>query len=87
MVKVRTRGAPALRALAIVGVTSVRAAEEEQAALCRDDVMRLCMTAIPDRGRIVSCMRVQRASLSPGCRAVFDEDSPGSSRRHSTGLR
>jgi hypothetical protein len=87
MVKVGTRGALALTALAITGVTSVRAGEEEQAALCRDDVMRLCMTAIPDRGRIVSCMRAQRASLSPGCRAVFHEDSPESSGRHSAGIR
>nr|WP_210301999.1 hypothetical protein [Methylobacterium brachythecii] len=51
----------------------VRAGEAEQAELCRDDVIRLCASAIPNRGRIIGCMKVQRASLSAGCRAIFDE--------------
>lgn len=54
------------------GACGARAGEQEQAALCRDDVMRLCLASIPDRGRIVACMRAQQANLSPGCRAVFD---------------
>lgn len=57
------------------GSSVSRAGEQEQAAMCRDDVMRLCLTSIPDRGRIVSCMKAQRASLSPGCRAVFENGS------------
>ncbi|POR41277.1 hypothetical protein [Methylobacterium sp. V23] len=56
----------------VTGQSGARAGEEEQVALCREDVMRLCLTAIPDRGRIVACMRAQEASLSPACRAVFD---------------
>ena len=71
MMKPFLHGALVLSIL-VIGQSSARAGEEEQAALCRDDVMRLCLTAIPDRGRIVACMRAQKASLSPGCRAVFD---------------
>lgn len=81
MTRVGTRTMLALIAFSAAGTVSVQAGEEEQAALCRDDVMRLCLTSIPDRGRIVSCMRAQRASLSPGCRAVFDEGTAGAARR------
>lgn len=69
------------------GSTGSRAGEQEQAALCRDDVMRLCLTSIPDRGRIVSCMKAQRASLSPGCRAVFDAGPRDGDPRRSASLR
>lgn len=47
--------------------------EEQQAALCRGDVLRLCMSSIPDRDRIVACMKAQRASLSSDCRTVFED--------------
>ena len=86
MTKLPFRGALALVVLG-ASLTSVQAGEEEQAALCRDDVMRLCLTSIPDRGRIVSCMKAQRASLSPGCRAVFDGGSRGGGARRSASLR
>jgi hypothetical protein len=52
---------------------ALRAGEAEQAYYCREDVVRLCASSIPDRGRIITCMRAQRASLSQGCRTVFDE--------------
>jgi len=87
MVKIGTHGVLALIAFAGVGATTVRAGEEEQAALCRDDVMRLCMTSIPDRGHIVNCMKAQRANLSPGCRAVVDEGSHRLGDRGSASLR
>jgi hypothetical protein len=41
--------------LPALAATGARAGEEEQAALCRGDVMRLCLSAVPDRARIVSC--------------------------------
>ncbi|ACB81991.1 conserved hypothetical protein [Methylorubrum populi BJ001] len=87
MVRIGTRTMLALIAFSAAGTASVRAGEEEQAALCRDDVMRLCLTSIPDRGRIVSCMRAQRASLSPGCRAVLDKGTAATAGRHSASLR
>lgn len=71
----------------VAGSSGSMASEEEQAALCRDDVMRLCLTSIPDRGRIVSCMKARRASLSPGCRAVFDAGSQDGASRRSASLR
>lgn len=74
-------------ALLAMAAGPVRAGEEEQAALCRGDVMRLCMSAIPDRGAIVSCMKVNRASLSAGCRSVFDAGPRGKAMTRSADLR
>ncbi|HEV2543442.1 MAG TPA: hypothetical protein VGU70_11865 [Methylobacterium sp.] len=87
MMRIGPRTMLALIAFSATGTASVRAGEEEQAALCRDDVMRLCLTSIPDRGRIVSCMKAQRTSLSPGCRAAFDEGMASSAGRRSASLR
>src|SRR5262249_34357657 len=42
--------------------------------MCMGDAFRLCSSAIPDIGRIVACMRRNKASLSPGCRAVMDQE-------------
>lgn len=53
--------------------------EEDQQRLCTGDVMRLCSSEIPDRGRIIACMLRQKASLSAGCRSVFGK--PPSSDR------
>lgn len=83
---------PSLHCILILGIlatgaTGARAGEEEQAALCRDDVMRLCLTSVPDRERIVSCMKAQRASLSPDCRAVFDARPRDGDARRSANLR
>lgn len=74
-------------AILAAGSSPVQAGEEEQAALCRDDVMRLCITSIPDRGRIVGCMRAQRASLSAGCRAILDSGLRDGSGRPSAAAR
>jgi hypothetical protein len=37
---------------------------------CMGDVMRLCASAIPDRGRIIACMLQNRSQLGAECRAV-----------------
>jgi hypothetical protein len=44
---------------------------------CTPDVMRLCGEYIPDRGRIVACLKRKRLALSPGCRQVM---SPSKSK-------
>jgi hypothetical protein len=44
-------------------------AEQQQA--CTPDVFRLCNAHIPDRGRIVACLRANHRALSPACRMVF----------------
>jgi hypothetical protein len=81
MVRPGVPSALALMALLAADMSPARAGEKEEADLCRDDVMRLCMTSVPDRNRIVSCMNAQRESLSPGCRAVLE----GASRKARSG--
>jgi hypothetical protein len=43
-------------------------AQDRQA--CIGDVLRLCSSAIPDRGRIIACMLQNRSQLGAECRAV-----------------
>jgi hypothetical protein len=45
--------------------------EDDQKRLCTGDVFRLCSSEIPDRERIIVCMRHKRAQLSAECRSVF----------------
>lgn len=47
--------------------------QDDQRRLCTGDVFRLCASEIPSVERITVCMRKQRASLSEGCRRVFDK--------------
>ena len=63
-------------AVAAVAVTAVfgapaalgQSAQDRQA--CIGDVMRLCASAIPDRGRVIACMLQNRSQLGAECRAV-----------------
>jgi hypothetical protein len=43
----------------------------QQQTACEDDAYRLCPDDIPDEARVASCMKRQKAKLSPGCRAMF----------------
>ena len=72
----RTQARPAL--LAIVAVSGIWATaahafeiSEAQRTACTPDVLRLCSAALPDAGRIVACMRTNKAQVSAGCRAVI----------------
>jgi hypothetical protein len=60
-----------------------RGTQDDQAA-CIGDVFRLCSSEIPSVTRIVACLVREKPQLTPGCRAVFDKDSPRTarSRRH-----
>lgn len=51
--------------------TASQAYSPEQEQMCSGDAMRLCSSEIPNVDRITACMIRQQASLSPGCRAVF----------------
>jgi hypothetical protein len=51
----------------------------EQQRLCSSDAFRFCSSAIPNVGRVTICMRKHKASLSDGCKAVFDRPEPTSS--------
>ena len=46
---------------------------EEQRSACTPDAFRLCSSEIPSIEGITACMRKQKSSLSPACRAVFDK--------------
>ena len=45
----------------------------EQRSACTPDAFRLCSSEIPNIDGITACMRKQKASLSPACKAVFDK--------------
>lgn len=62
---------------AMTGAALGLTAQQQQAA-CQDDAMRLCSAAIPDEGRIHSCLYQYRASISPACRAIV---APAKKRR------
>jgi hypothetical protein len=42
--------------------------------MCMGDAFRFCSSEIPNIGRIVACMRRNKANLSQGCRAVMDQE-------------
>jgi hypothetical protein len=56
--------------------------QEEQQRMCTPDVFRLCSSEIPDRERIIACMRRQRASLSPECRSVFGKPAQSAAAKY-----
>jgi hypothetical protein len=43
-----------------------------QRAACEPDVFRLCSAAIPDVGKIITCMKANKPNLTPACHAVVD---------------
>ncbi len=60
-------------ALCTVATASYALGTAEQRAACTPDVFRLCSSEIPNVDGIIACMKAKKASLSPGCRAVFDD--------------
>ena len=75
-------------ALGVVLLSSAaNAYTEEQARLCTGDAFRLCGPAIPDIERVTICMRAQKASLSPGCKSVFDQPATVQSVSDKTSTR
>jgi hypothetical protein len=50
---------------------ATESASDTQRSACTTDVVRLCRQFIPDVNGIVACLKLQRSSLSPACRAVF----------------
>ena len=45
----------------------------EQRSACTPDAFRLCSSEIPNIPGITACMRKNKSSLSPACKAVFDK--------------
>lgn len=54
-------------------LASAQTYSAEQRRLCTGDAFRLCSSAIPNVEEVTACMRKQKASLSSGCKAVFDK--------------
>jgi hypothetical protein len=44
---------------------------QEDVNACTPDVMRLCMSEIPDEGRVARCLVQNKHQLSPACTVVF----------------
>ena len=70
------------RVVALLAATTVVAlaadpyntvATAEQRRACTPDVYRLCAGEIPSVSGITACLRRKKASLSEGCRAVFEQ--------------
>ena len=65
---------------ALWGSSAQAFTEEDQQRLCTGDVLRLCSSEIPDRERIIVCMRHKRGQLSDGCRSVFGKPAPSAAQ-------
>jgi hypothetical protein len=82
----RALGLTALSAgllLAVVATSGVAAAQGHTRAdeeACTPDVYRLCNDYVPNRARIVSCLKSKRSQLSAKCRAVMSRSGSGSRR-------
>jgi hypothetical protein len=48
--------------------------------MCTGDAFRLCSSEIPNIARITACMRRNKANVSPGCRAVMDQEDAAASK-------
>jgi hypothetical protein len=57
------------------GNQGFQGSQEDQQA-CHDDVFRLCGEFVPDAERIVTCLKGNKANLSPACKAVFSRGEP-----------
>ena len=62
-----------LMVTASTALASAQIYSTEQRRLCTGDAFRLCSSAIPNVDEVTACMRKQKASLSSGCKAVFDK--------------
>jgi len=45
---------------------------QEDVNACTPDAMRLCMSEIPDEGRVARCLVQNKHQLSPACTVVFN---------------
>jgi hypothetical protein len=72
MIRATLVGLATAAALAATLSTAFAEPTAEQRAACRGDVMRLCMSEIPNTSRIISCLARQKAQVSAPCRVYFD---------------
>jgi hypothetical protein len=80
-----------LKALAAAGILVALGALTPASAqggseACRGDAYRLCNDAIPDRGKVASCLFRHKSQLSSACRAVMGGGKKAG-KRHRGGKR
>ncbi len=54
--------------------------EQQEAADCQGDALRLCGSYIPDHAKIHACLVTYKVYLSPACRSII---APAKHRKHS----
>ena len=54
--------------------------QQQEAADCQSDALRLCAPYIPDHAKIHACLVTYKAYLSPACRAII---APAKKRKRS----
>jgi hypothetical protein len=81
MIKTRNRMFGAVGLLLSVvptaALASVSKPTAEERGACMGDAISLCISAIPNKARIASCLASKMSQLSPRCRAQFDKASTG----------
>lgn len=69
---------------AVMTITTATSAfaevSSDQREACMPDVLRLCSKYIPNAGAITTCLRQEKARLSPACRSVFNGKSKSVAR-------
>ena len=58
---------------------------QQDASACTPDAFRLCQDAIPDAGRVATCLSQNKRRLSPACGAVFSRSRDARSNREHPG--
>lgn len=58
---------------------------EEQREACTPDAFRLCASAMPDAGRVESCLRNAGPRLSSACYVVFFPPAPANQQQAARG--
>ncbi|MFM0166313.1 hypothetical protein SAMN05444172_6296 [Burkholderia sp. GAS332] len=53
------------------------ATREEQTKACRRDALHFCIVDVPNREKIIACMKRHLDELSPACRAMFGGGKKG----------
>ena len=54
------------------GATAIAVAQsQEEQDACKDDAMRVCSDAIPDRDQVARCLNFKKEYISPACRTVI----------------
>lgn len=66
--------------VSIVATSSSFAYSARARQMCTGDAYRLCSSEIPNIGRIIACMRRNKASLSTGCRAAMDQEDSAATK-------